>query len=228
MRRSAFSIIELMVTIGVIGIVIGILLPAIAGGRDSARDVRQLSDLRQLAASTELYRGKWDDEFPYREPGTWLVLPEGGASLTVGNNIPIYWAIPMHDVAPWREHFETWLAPRAIDRDELWDRGSLELWLPLTSYYMSGAFVLDPAHLDPDRPAPENPHRAVHGYEVAHPSQKVSFWDTEKPLYARPNEDTDVRAMVFVDGHAAERRLSEAEPNSPSATIRGARGIDYR
>lgn len=71
-RARAFTLVELLVTVALIAVLIGVLLPALGGARDAARAVACLSQVRQLQLASFMHTA--DHRGALIEPG----LDHGG------------------------------------------------------------------------------------------------------------------------------------------------------
>ncbi|MEO0587512.1 MAG: prepilin-type N-terminal cleavage/methylation domain-containing protein [Planctomycetota bacterium] len=75
LQRPGFSLVELLVVLGVISILIVILMPVLAGSRDEAKRIQCLSNIRQLHVGFELYAADNDGYVPSEDsPLTWDAL----------------------------------------------------------------------------------------------------------------------------------------------------------
>jgi prepilin-type N-terminal cleavage/methylation domain-containing protein len=63
-RASAFTLVELLVVIGIIAVLIAILLPSLGKARDQARRVQCLSNLRQVHIAYVIYAQSYRDQIP--------------------------------------------------------------------------------------------------------------------------------------------------------------------
>ncbi len=96
--RSGFTIVELLVTIAVIGIVIALLLPAVQYAREAARRTQCRNNLRQIAIGAQNFHSTYGS-FPGNGWGfTWVGEPERavGASQPAGW---IYQLLPQLEAA---------------------------------------------------------------------------------------------------------------------------------
>ena len=63
-RRRAFTLVELLVVIGIIALLIGILLPTLSKAREAGQRTVCLSSLRELGTAYRIYAAQYKDQIP--------------------------------------------------------------------------------------------------------------------------------------------------------------------
>lgn len=212
--RRAFTLIELMVSIGIIAVLIGLFAPGLMGARSRAKETVVISNLRSVGVVFTAYASASRDFHPWAAVLQPLPIRETG---TIATNDPfaLMWGWPalFHQVAPWPEHYGSWVTERSRNGPSwLHDETGSMRW-PDYQYCRSfqgrpelwprepGSPILDPARF----------FRATRSDEVAFPSSKALVFDNDRTYLRRPPTQSDPRGVLLYDGSASMRRDQDAE-----------------
>ena len=213
-----FSLVEVLVVIGVIGLLVALLLPALAGVRARARGTQSLVNLRTVYQVVDHYQAENRDCYPVSEPGQFYPYPCSEVLISFD-----YWAMNtcwpavVADVAPWREFGRSFLSPGA--RRDLDADGGTCGWP--TSYEYSRTFIARPETWREGATADPSFLAGVFSHDVRFPSKKTLAWDSEMPYLhrevARKGPDiAEPAPMLFADSHARPATPSQATAPRPN------------
>lgn len=136
-RSAAFTLVELLVVIGIIAVLLGILLPVVTRTKESGNDIKCRSNLSQIGKAMVLYANDNKDHFPTPEAIGDSATIERGSSFRRGINEPdpanpaLVETLGLHNMLyrlGYAKSKELWLCPSAVPRLEISTAGNSYQW----------------------------------------------------------------------------------------------------
>jgi len=96
---DAFTLVELLVVVAIIGVLVGLLLPVIVSARESSRDATCKSNMHQMGMAFEMYIGRYGGYFPGWHEWKTKLVPFAGSEPT--DKDPGIFGCPTRPELPW-------------------------------------------------------------------------------------------------------------------------------
>lgn len=213
-QQRGITLVEILVVIGVVGILIGLTAPALMRAFGAAGQTKSLANARSLALLIAQHVEANQQMYPALELGRRYPATARARTSKIYDeptrlwNAAHLWPGVITRGQPWVDSADAWFSPRT-DMARALQTG------PATSCAYSNSFVGRPEIWSsgttptPDMIAP------VRAHEVAHPSRKALLWDDAiayapepAPLWlGLPGEPLPI---AFADLHAAVRLARDA------------------
>jgi prepilin-type N-terminal cleavage/methylation domain-containing protein len=212
----AFTLVELLVVIAIIAVLLGILLPSLAGAREASRATKCLNNVRSVAQGLHLYASEHREMFPHWS--AWQVYRGDGSS---NEDTP----------GPgWAELTEPYLDPAATGQLEAFKCPTRRQECIAVAYFLQsrftaaltgGGFRRALRHTQVQFASPfvltgdaTNPYLFASPYGGPHQVPNVDPDDAREPatLYAAERDRVPHKAgshLGFLDGHAGAFKVYE-------------------
>ena len=210
--RAAFTLLELLVVIGVLAVVLSVLLPAIGGAKESARlraiEARQRDGFLVLSAFMADHR----DEFPFYGVERSLEAQysfNGFHSPAAYQSQCHWWAAYITDLG----YDATAVADRIGPREGESSNPSRPRYAYSTYSWLTFAAYAEPSYFGEIAGQSIDKHLVQRSTTVRHPARKGLLvrenWGQRPEDYDLPGS---LRIIMLADGHTETRRLDSLTP----------------
>ena len=230
--RPAFSLIEVLITAGVIAVLLGVLVPTLGATRQQAMGVREVVNVREMSFAVTLYGGQHDDSPPVMcRPeyntgyGTdYQVVSIRGAQVRMGwFTTPYQFHLMFSPSLP----FDTLIAPGNHWGDDLLDAyGTAQEW---NDYALTTTLYAAPSYWDRQRQSGPEQFGAQRLGRIEFPSNKGLLMQIAD--YSSQTAELGLGGIwpagtlcpvAWADGSAGRVDLTTLEPGEPSGWAWGA------
>ncbi|MEO1007923.1 MAG: prepilin-type N-terminal cleavage/methylation domain-containing protein [Planctomycetota bacterium] len=215
--RAAFTLIELLVVVAIIALLLGILLPVLAGAREAGRTTLCLSNLRQsyliCAQYADAYGGRGPAiGQPYGSTPNWALVVQFEANGGQGTNpgeiyneesvlvCPACQAQTAERMTRTYAMNATGHAGAPGDRDD-YDAGVTSINFDLVAEPSTTPLIVDAAQLEPapGLPPPTRTASVLDFRNQAHVEQRLGFWHADGRAFHAVRFDGSARPATEVD-----------------------------
>lgn len=220
--RYAFTLIEVLVAIGIIGLLLAIAVPVLMRARSSGGQVASLANARSLSLLIEDYVQSHRQVYPSMEAGELYPSNPCASSFKLYSetremwHVNTLWPGVLSNGKAYKESLGAFYSPGARIAEDSAPNIA-------TSYQYSNAFVGQPQIWDPDEIPTDDMILPVRASQVAHPSKKALLWDNSLayiPDGAKAERfktlPGDPLPIAFPDGHAAVHLARDAQAPVPN------------
>ncbi len=229
-RRNGFTLVELLVVIGIIALLIAILLPAVTMARQEARLLQCESNMRSLGSAIFAYAAGNDGKFPFNGDNR---NNDGGWPETPFVDVPnlLYTMAPASSIflCPLDEN-PPWVFAWITQNGGYFPEGIPAVPYPMSYYYVY-AFYHDINAVNGQNPPGPLPPIQKFVRQVRYPARKVMMTCYAQGIQGGPHSNSGL-PLLFADGHVAYTPSGEILPTNPYAgpnldwTVNGLNGFD--